>query len=30
MDENELSNEIIGIAIGVHTSLGAGLLEKCL
>ncbi|WP_316768868.1 GxxExxY protein [Pedobacter frigiditerrae] len=28
MDENELSNEIIGIAIGVHTSLGTGLLEN--
>ncbi|TCC94434.1 GxxExxY protein [Pedobacter frigiditerrae] len=28
MDENELSNEIIGIAIGVHTVLGPGLLEN--
>lgn len=28
MDENELSNEIIGIAIGVHTTLGPGLLEN--
>jgi GxxExxY protein len=28
MNENELSNEIIGIAIGVHQSLGPGLLES--
>jgi GxxExxY protein len=28
MTENELSRKIIGIAIGVHTSLGPGLLES--
>lgn len=28
MDENELSNKIIGIAIDVHRNLGAGLLES--
>ena len=28
MDENELSNRIIGAAIEVHRSLGAGLLES--
>ncbi len=28
MDENELSNEIIGNAIGVHIALGPGLLEN--
>ena len=28
MTENELSNKIIGLAIGVHQSLGPGLLES--
>lgn len=28
MTENEISNKIIGLAIGVHESLGPGLLEK--
>ncbi|MCD6065462.1 MAG: GxxExxY protein [Bacteroidetes bacterium] len=28
MDENELSNKVIGLAIEVHTSLGPGLLES--
>ncbi|MEO8664160.1 MAG: GxxExxY protein [Ignavibacteria bacterium] len=28
MDENELSNKIIGLAIEVHSSLGPGLLEN--
>lgn len=28
MTENDLSNKVIGLAIKVHTALGAGLLEK--
>ena len=28
MTENEISNKIIGLAIGVHTALGPGLLES--
>ncbi len=28
MDENELSNRVIGIAIEVHKALGPGLLES--
>jgi GxxExxY protein len=28
MTENEISNKIIGVAIGVHQALGAGLLES--
>ena len=28
MNENEISNKVIGLAIDVHTALGPGLLEK--
>ena len=28
MNENELSNKIIGLAMNVHTALGPGLLES--